>query len=177
MHSFGLITTWAIASSARLWTGPAKADIVFRDEQVTAFRDIHPAAPTHILIVPNRHIDSVNALEEIGRGAGRSHVRDCETDRGAGGSRHRRLPSHRQHRRAGRTDRLSHAPAFDRGTSDAGNGLKKKPGFSQKPGFCLSIQHPFAAAKFTGRFSQAQGIPTHAQASQQKDCAEDSHQW
>lgn len=35
---------------------------VFRDEQVTAFRDIHPAAPTHILIVPNRHIDSVNAL-------------------------------------------------------------------------------------------------------------------
>ncbi len=35
---------------------------VFRDEQVTAFRDIHPAAPTHILIVPNKHIDSVNML-------------------------------------------------------------------------------------------------------------------
>jgi len=35
---------------------------VFRDEQATAFRDIHPAAPTHILIVPNRHIDSVNVL-------------------------------------------------------------------------------------------------------------------
>jgi histidine triad (HIT) family protein len=35
---------------------------VFRDEHVTAFRDIHPAAPTHILIVPNKHIDSVNAL-------------------------------------------------------------------------------------------------------------------
>jgi histidine triad (HIT) family protein len=35
---------------------------VFKDEQVTAFRDIHPAAPTHILIVPNRHIDSVNAM-------------------------------------------------------------------------------------------------------------------
>jgi histidine triad (HIT) family protein len=44
--------------------GSTKADIVFRDEQVTAFRDIHPAAPTHILIVPNRHLDSVNALEE-----------------------------------------------------------------------------------------------------------------
>ncbi len=38
------------------------ATVVYRDEQVTAFRDIHPAAPTHILIVPNRHIDSVNAL-------------------------------------------------------------------------------------------------------------------
>ena len=44
--------------------GTAKAEIVHRDEQVTAFRDLHPAAPTHILIVPNRHIDSANALEE-----------------------------------------------------------------------------------------------------------------
>ncbi len=29
---------------------------------MTAFRDLRPAAPTHILIVPNRHIDSVNLL-------------------------------------------------------------------------------------------------------------------
>jgi histidine triad (HIT) family protein len=43
--------------------GSAPADIVHRDERVTAFRDLHPAAPTHILIVPNRHIHSVNALE------------------------------------------------------------------------------------------------------------------
>ncbi len=35
---------------------------VFRDEQVTAFRDLNPAAPTHFLIVPNKHIDSVNML-------------------------------------------------------------------------------------------------------------------
>jgi histidine triad (HIT) family protein len=41
----------------------ARAEIVHRDEQVTAFRDRHPVAPTHILIVPNRHIDSVAALE------------------------------------------------------------------------------------------------------------------
>jgi histidine triad (HIT) family protein len=41
----------------------AKATIVHRDEQVTAFLDIHPVAPTHILIVPNKHIESVNALE------------------------------------------------------------------------------------------------------------------
>lgn len=44
--------------------GTAKADILHRDDQVTVFRDLHPAAPTHILIVPNRHIDSVNQLEE-----------------------------------------------------------------------------------------------------------------
>jgi histidine triad (HIT) family protein len=40
-----------------------KATIVFQDEQVTAFRDIHPVAPTHILIIPNRHIDSVGKME------------------------------------------------------------------------------------------------------------------
>src|SRR5215212_6110614 len=41
----------------------AKATIVYQDEQVTAFRDAHPVAPTHILIVPNKHLESVNALE------------------------------------------------------------------------------------------------------------------
>lgn len=40
-----------------------KGDIVYRDDQVTAFRDIQPVAPTHILIVPNRHIESVNTLD------------------------------------------------------------------------------------------------------------------
>ena len=39
-------------------------DVVYADEFVTAFRDIQPAAPTHILIIPNKHIASVNALEE-----------------------------------------------------------------------------------------------------------------
>lgn len=41
----------------------AKATIVYRDDQVTAFRDINPVAPTHILIVPNKHIESVGTLE------------------------------------------------------------------------------------------------------------------
>lgn len=34
------------------------ADIVYQDELVTAFRDISPAAPTHVLVVPNRIIAS-----------------------------------------------------------------------------------------------------------------------
>ena len=42
--------------------GDIPSTTVFRDEQVTAFRDLNPAAPTHILLVPNRHIDSVNTL-------------------------------------------------------------------------------------------------------------------
>jgi histidine triad (HIT) family protein len=47
----------------KIVTNEAKAEIVYRDEQVTAFRDIHPVAPTHILIVPNRHIESINVLK------------------------------------------------------------------------------------------------------------------
>jgi histidine triad (HIT) family protein len=46
----------------KIVSGEAKAKIVYRDEQATAFRDISPVAPTHILIVPNKHIESVNAL-------------------------------------------------------------------------------------------------------------------
>jgi histidine triad (HIT) family protein len=36
------------------------ADIVYQDESVTAFRDINPQAPTHILIIPNKEIPTVN---------------------------------------------------------------------------------------------------------------------
>lgn len=36
------------------------ADILFQDDRVTAFRDIAPKAPTHILIVPNKAIPTVN---------------------------------------------------------------------------------------------------------------------
>ena len=42
--------------------GAIKGPIVHHDDEVTAFRDINPAAPTHILIVPNRHIASVAEL-------------------------------------------------------------------------------------------------------------------
>jgi histidine triad (HIT) family protein len=40
----------------------APADIVFQDDRVTAFRDISPQAPTHILIVPNKPIATVNEV-------------------------------------------------------------------------------------------------------------------
>lgn len=36
------------------------ADILYQDELVTAFRDINPRAPTHILIIPNALIPTVN---------------------------------------------------------------------------------------------------------------------
>ncbi len=46
----------------KIITGDIPSTRVFRDEQVTAFRDLNPAASTHILLVPNKHIDSVNML-------------------------------------------------------------------------------------------------------------------
>lgn len=33
---------------------------LYEDEDVTAFRDISPAAPTHVLVIPNKHIAAVN---------------------------------------------------------------------------------------------------------------------
>ncbi len=36
------------------------ADVIYQDERVTAFRDIAPQAPTHILIIPNILIPTVN---------------------------------------------------------------------------------------------------------------------
>ena len=38
------------------------AQIVYQDELVTAFRDINPQAPTHILIIPNKLIPTVNDI-------------------------------------------------------------------------------------------------------------------
>ncbi len=38
------------------------AAIVHQDDQVTAFRDINPQAPVHILVCPNRHIESLNQI-------------------------------------------------------------------------------------------------------------------
>ncbi|HEY5669515.1 MAG TPA: histidine triad nucleotide-binding protein [Anaerolineales bacterium] len=46
----------------RIITGEAPAEIVYTDQQATAFRDVRPVALTHILIVPNKHIASVNDL-------------------------------------------------------------------------------------------------------------------
>jgi histidine triad (HIT) family protein len=40
------------------------ANIVFQDERVTAFRDIHPRAPVHILIVPAKPIPTANDIAD-----------------------------------------------------------------------------------------------------------------
>jgi histidine triad (HIT) family protein len=39
------------------------AQIVYQDDDVTAFKDINPAAPLHVLIVPNKIIHTLNDIE------------------------------------------------------------------------------------------------------------------
>jgi histidine triad (HIT) family protein len=46
----------------KIVAGEIPGEKVYSDEQVTAFRDIHPVAPTHILIVPNKHLASTNEI-------------------------------------------------------------------------------------------------------------------
>lgn len=40
------------------------ADIVYEDAHVTAFKDINPQAPVHILIIPNKEIPTVDDVED-----------------------------------------------------------------------------------------------------------------
>jgi histidine triad (HIT) family protein len=42
--------------------GQIPGNIVFQDDQLVAFKDINPQAPLHVLIVPRRHIASLNDL-------------------------------------------------------------------------------------------------------------------
>lgn len=57
---------------SRIINGELPATIVYQDDLVTAFRDINPVAPVHVLIVPNKEIATVNDLtEEDERVAGR----------------------------------------------------------------------------------------------------------
>lgn len=39
-------------------------DIVYEDDDVLAFNDINPQAPTHVLIIPKKHIATLNDIEE-----------------------------------------------------------------------------------------------------------------
>jgi histidine triad (HIT) family protein len=48
----------------RIAAGELPADIVYQDAEITAFRDIHPRAPVHILIIPNKPIPTANDITD-----------------------------------------------------------------------------------------------------------------
>lgn len=46
----------------KMVSGEIKPDVVFEDDEVLAFRDTNPQAPTHVLVIPKIHISTVNDL-------------------------------------------------------------------------------------------------------------------
>ena len=47
----------------KIAAGEIPAHIVFENDEVLAFRDIHPQASTHVLVIPKRHIETLNHAE------------------------------------------------------------------------------------------------------------------
>jgi len=47
----------------KMVAGEIKPNVVYEDDAVLAFRDINPQAPTHVLVVPKRHISTINDLK------------------------------------------------------------------------------------------------------------------
>lgn len=48
----------------KIVAGEMQSDLVYQDEQIIAFRDIDPKAPHHILIIPRKHITTLNAVKD-----------------------------------------------------------------------------------------------------------------
>lgn len=48
----------------RIVAGQAPAEVIYQDKLVMAFKDIKPAAPVHILIIPRKHISSLAEAQE-----------------------------------------------------------------------------------------------------------------
>lgn len=48
----------------KIVAGEINAEIVYDNDQVVAFKDINPQAPTHVLIVPRRHVATINDLDD-----------------------------------------------------------------------------------------------------------------
>jgi histidine triad (HIT) family protein len=48
----------------KIAAGDIDADIVYQNEELVGFRDLNPQAPTHVLIIPRRHISTINDITE-----------------------------------------------------------------------------------------------------------------
>jgi histidine triad (HIT) family protein len=48
----------------KILDGDIPADIVYESETAIAFRDSNPQAPTHVLIIPRKHIATINEIAE-----------------------------------------------------------------------------------------------------------------
>lgn len=42
-----------------------ESEVVFEDDYCVAFKDINPVAPTHLLVIPKKHIDGIDTINEL----------------------------------------------------------------------------------------------------------------
>lgn len=47
----------------RILDGDIPAELIYESETAVAFRDINPQAPTHVLVIPRKHISTINDIE------------------------------------------------------------------------------------------------------------------
>ncbi len=48
----------------KIASGEINASIVYQDDDVVAFNDLNPQAPTHVLVIPRKHVSRISELEE-----------------------------------------------------------------------------------------------------------------
>ncbi len=48
----------------KILAGDIPAEIIYESQTAIAFRDINPQAPTHVLVIPRKHISTINDIEE-----------------------------------------------------------------------------------------------------------------
>jgi histidine triad (HIT) family protein len=48
----------------KIAAGEINAKVVYEDDDTLAFMDLNPQAPTHVLLIPRRHIDRLTAAED-----------------------------------------------------------------------------------------------------------------
>ncbi|MBI4134998.1 MAG: histidine triad nucleotide-binding protein [Candidatus Sungbacteria bacterium] len=58
----------------KIGRGEISSDTVHEDEIVRVFKDIHPKAPVHLLVIPKEHVESIAHLEEAGHDAMVAHM-------------------------------------------------------------------------------------------------------
>jgi histidine triad (HIT) family protein len=59
----------------RIAAGEVPAEVVRQDDDFVAFRDARPLAPVHLLVIPKRHVASLDEAEALGDGAAASALR------------------------------------------------------------------------------------------------------
>lgn len=49
----------------KIIAGDLPSDCVYEDDEVYAFKDIHPKAPTHVLVIPKVHVDTLDDVDDV----------------------------------------------------------------------------------------------------------------